>query len=72
MIRKLVLGFVAAATISAAAFTPTAASAKMWGKPWGGGWGYHHHFGFGGFVAGPAVDPCYVVTPSGHLAYVCY
>jgi hypothetical protein len=72
MIRKLVLGFVAAATISAAAFTPTAASAKMWGnKGWGWG-GYHHHFGFGGVVVGPAYDSCYAVTPSGRLVNICY
>ena len=68
MIRKLALGLVAAATLSAA-LAPTAASAKPFGWP-GGGWGFHHHhIGLGlGFVGG--VDGgCYVTrlveTPFG-------
>jgi hypothetical protein len=72
MFRKLALGFVAAASLSAAALAPTAASAKPfgWGGGWGGGWGFHHHhIGLGlGFVG--AVDGgCYVTrlveTPFG-------
>jgi hypothetical protein len=75
MLRKLTLGLVAAATLSAMALAPSAASAKPWGGGWGGGfgggYGYHHHFdhGFGiGFVGGD--DGCYVTqrvpTPFGH------
>ena len=73
MFRKLALGLVGAASLSAAALAPTAASAKPFGWPgggWGGGWGYHHHhIGLGlGFVG--AVDGgCYVTrlveTPFG-------
>jgi len=71
MFRKLALGLVAAASLSAAALAPTAASAKpFFGGGWGGGWGYHHHhIGLGlGFVG--AVDGgCYVTrlveTPFG-------
>jgi hypothetical protein len=70
MFRKLALGLVAAATLSAAALAPTAASA---GPFWpGGGWGFHHHhFGLGlGFVgAVAAAESCYVTrlveTPYG-------
>jgi hypothetical protein len=83
MIRKLALGFVAAATISAAALAPTAASAKGFGfgGGWGGGW--HHHGGIGlgiGLIgAGIAADSCLVsqpvMTPFGYryrLVNVCY
>jgi hypothetical protein len=41
MIRKTLFAIAAVATVSAAAFVPTAASAK-------GGF-YHHGFGLGGF-----------------------
>jgi hypothetical protein len=71
MFRKLALAAVAAASLGAAALTPSAASAHGWG-----GWhGYHHHH-HGGFY-GPAfrvgfVGPgpgCYVtrrvMTPHG-------
>jgi hypothetical protein len=73
MLRKLTLGLVAAATLSAMALAPSAASAKPWGGGWGGGfgggYGYHHHFGHGiGFVGGD--DGCYVTqrvpTPFGY------
>ena len=52
MLRKLMLGLVAAASLSTLALAPTAASAKPWGfgGGWGGGWGYHHHH-FGGGIA---------------------
>jgi hypothetical protein len=65
MLRKLTLALVAAASLSAMALAPTAASAKPWGGGWGGGWGgHHHHFGRGfgiGFVSGGyADDGCYV------------
>ena len=48
MLRKLTLALVAAASLSAMALAPTAASAKPWGGGWGGGFGgYHHHWGHG-------------------------
>jgi hypothetical protein len=80
MIRKLALGFVAAATIATAALAPTAASAHPWGFGGGwGGWGFHHpHFGIGlGYIG--VADACYVrqtvMTPYGYrlrLVNVCY
>ena len=71
MLRKLALGLVAAATLSAMALAPSAASAKPWGGGWGGGFGgYHHHFGPGfgiGYIGGGS---CYVtqrvLTPFGY------
>jgi hypothetical protein len=79
MVRKLALGLVAAASISAAALMPTAASAHGFGfgGGWGGGWGFHHpHFGIG-FVG--VSDACWVrepvLTPFGYrmrLVNVCY
>ena len=72
MLRKLALGLVAAASLSAMALAPTAASAGPWGGGWGGGWHHHHHFGHGfgiGFIGG-GDDGCYVVrqvlTPFGY------
>jgi hypothetical protein len=71
MLRKLALGLVAAASLSAMALAPSAASAK----PWGGGWGGFHHHHFGGFGinvigAGYGDDGCYVTrrvpTPFGY------
>ena len=65
MLRKLTLALVAAASLSAMALAPTAASAMPWGGGWGGGWGgYHHHWGHGfgiGFVGGGygGYDGCY-------------
>jgi len=80
MLRKLTLAIVAAASLSAMALAPTAASAHPWGGGWGGGWGgYHHHWGHGfgiGFVGGG--DGCYVsrvLTPYGYryrTVNVCY
>src|ERR1700710_2294927 len=56
MLRKVTLALVAAASLSAMALAPTAASAKPWGGGWGGGWGgYHHPYGHGfgiGFIGG--------------------
>ena len=79
MLRKLTLGLVAAASLSAMALAPTAASAHPWGGGWGGGV-FHHHWGHGfgiGFVGGG--DGCYVsrpvMTPFGYryrLVNVCY
>jgi hypothetical protein len=74
MLRKITLALVAAASLSAMALAPTAASAKPWGGGWGGGWGgYHHHFGHGfgiGFGGGYGGDGCYsterVPTPFGY------
>jgi len=72
MLRKLTLGLVAAASLSAIVLAPTAASAG------GGGWGFggmhHHHFGHGfgiGYIGGGYLDDgCYVVrrvpTPFGY------
>ena len=69
MLRKFTLALVAAASLSAVALAPTAASAKPWGGGWGGGfgggWGFHHHFGPGfgiGYVGG-GYDGCYVTRP---------
>jgi hypothetical protein len=75
MFRKFALGLVAAASISAAAFTPTAASAHGFGfgGGFGGGWGHHwgfHRFGYG--FGGPVVDSCVVVTPYGRVINTCY
>jgi hypothetical protein len=74
MLRKITLGLVAAASLSAMALAPSAASAKPWGGGWGGGFGGFHHFhhGFGiGFVDGGYEDGgCYVtrrvMTPFGY------
>ena len=71
MFRKLALGLVAAASLSAAALAPTAASAKpFFGGGWGGGWGYHHHhIGLGLGYVGVVDGGCYVTrlveTPFG-------
>jgi hypothetical protein len=86
MFRKITLGLVAAASLSAMALAPSAASAKPWGGGWGGGWGagwgyHHHHFGpgFGIAVVGGGDDGCYVtrrvMTPFGvryRTINVCY
>ena len=72
MLRKVTLALVAAASLSAMALAPTAASAKPWGGGWGGGWHHHHWghgFGFGvGYIDG-GYDGCYqtrrVFTPYG-------
>jgi hypothetical protein len=77
MLRKLALGLVAAASLSAMALAPTAASAHPLG-------GHHHHHnffrhGFGvGFVGRGYDDGCYVtrrvLTPFGYRLrtfYVC-
>ncbi len=79
MFRKLALAFVAAASLGAAALTPSAASAH--------GWKHHHHFGhhhgyYGhGFRVGyVGIGPgCYVtrrvMTPYGlrwRTVNVCY
>ena len=79
MLRKLALGLVAAASLSAMALAPSAASAH----PWGGGWGGFHHFhGFHvGYIGAPvyADSGCYVtrsvLTPYGYRLRtfnVCY
>jgi hypothetical protein len=70
MLRKLTIAFAAAASLSAVALAPTAASAKFWG---GGGWGggFHHgHFGGIGIGVDYVDDGCYVtrrvMTPYGY------
>jgi len=72
MFRKVTLALVAAASLSAMALAPTAASAKPWGGGWGGGWHHHHWghgFGFGVDYIGGGYDGCYqtrrVFTPYG-------
>ena len=72
MLRRLMLGLVAAASLSTIALAPTAASAKPFGWGWGGGgWGYHHHhFGGGIGYIGGGDEGCYVtrtvLTPFGY------
>lgn len=81
MFRKLALAFVAAASLGAAALTPSAASAHGWG--WHGGHHHHHHhgvYGHGFRVGYVGVGPgCYVtrrvMTPHGlrwRTVNVCY
>jgi hypothetical protein len=83
MFRKIAFGLVAAASLSAAALAPTAASAKPFGGGFAGGWGggfHHHHIGLGlGFVGVGLGESCYVsqpvLTPFGYrmrLVNVCY
>lgn len=72
MLRKLTIALAAAASLSAVALAPTAASAKFWGG--GGGWGGGFHRGhFGGFDIGVGYaddEGCYVtrrvLTPYGY------
>ncbi|HEY3678118.1 MAG TPA: hypothetical protein VGL45_05325 [Bradyrhizobium sp.] len=81
MLRKLVLGLAAAASLSAMALAPSAASAHPWGG-WGGWHGYHHFHGFHyGFIGVPVYDNggCYatrrIMTPFGYrwrTVNVCY
>jgi hypothetical protein len=55
MLRKIVIGLVAAASLSAMAMVPTEASAKSFGGRGlgrGGGFGGHHFAGGGGFGGG--------------------
>jgi hypothetical protein len=75
MLRKITLALIAAASLSAMALAPTAASAGGWGGKWGGGWGgggFHHFGGFHvGYIGGGYVDDgCYVTrrvaTPYGY------
>ena len=67
MLRKLTIGLVAAASLSAAALAPSTASAK---PGWGGGGFHHHHFGGFGLGVGYVDDGCYVtqrvLTPYGY------
>ena len=73
MLRKLAFGLFAAATISAAAFTPTAASAHHFGMGGGFGGGWGHHWGYRGYgFGGPVVESCVVVTPYGRVINTCY
>jgi hypothetical protein len=81
MLRKLVLGLAAAASLGAMALAPSAASAHPWGG-WGGWHGYHHFHGFHyGFIGVPVYDNggCYatrrIMTPYGYrwrTVNVCY
>jgi hypothetical protein len=63
MLRKVTLALVAAASLSAVALAPSAASAHPWGGGWGGGF---HHWGHGfgiGFIGGGVDSGCYVTRP---------
>ncbi|WP_213742795.1 hypothetical protein [Bradyrhizobium sp. dw_411] len=73
MFRKLTLALVAAASLTAIALAPSAASAHPIGGGWGGGFhGFHHFHGFGVGYAGGGYDDsgCYVTrrvpTPYGY------
>jgi hypothetical protein len=74
MLRKLILGLVATASLSTIALAPTAASAKPFG------WGFHHHhFGGGIGYIGGVDEGCYVtrtvLTPFGYrlrTVNICY
>jgi hypothetical protein len=73
MFRKLTLGLAAAASLSAFALAPSAASAHPWGGGWGWGGGFHHFHGFHvGYFGGQGYDEggCYVtrrvMTPFGY------
>jgi hypothetical protein len=81
MLRKVILGLVAAASLSAMALAPTAASAKPFGGGGGWGWGggFHHHFGGGIGYIGGVDEGCYVtrtvLTPFGYrlrTVNICY
>jgi hypothetical protein len=80
MLRKTTLALVAAASLSAMALAPTAASAHPGWGGWGGGWGHHFGgFGIGLIGAGYADGGCYVtqrvMTPYGYrlrTVNVCY
>ena len=70
MLRKIALGLVAAASLSAMALAPTAASAHGHGGGHGGGHHGHHfgHFGHGhgfgvAYIDDGYDDGCYVVRP---------
>ena len=62
MYRKLALGLIAAASLTAAALAPTGASAHGWHGHHHHGWyGHHHGWGFGPvFVAGGYDSGCYL------------
>ena len=85
MLRKVTLAIAAAATLSAIALAPTAASAKPVHWPnfhhhhHHGHWGHGHGFGFGVGYYGGGYDGCYVTrrvfTPYGvvfRTVNVCY
>ena len=60
MLRKVTLGLIAAASLSAIALAPTAASAHGFHGSWGhGGWGHGHGYGFGGLYINSGVSDCY-------------
>jgi hypothetical protein len=66
MLRKIVLGVAAAAAVSAAAFSPTAAEAKHFKfKKWHSG---HHIYGgyYGAYAYGGCMQKRWVPTPFGY------
>ena len=52
MLRKVTLGLIAAASLSAIALAPTAASAHGFH----GGWGHGHGYGFGGLYINSGIS----------------
>jgi hypothetical protein len=70
MFRKLTLALVAAASLSAIALTPSAASAHGFGGGFHGFHGFHHFGGIGYFGGGYDDSGCYVtrrvLTPYGY------
>ena len=75
MLRKIALALVAAASLSAVALAPTAASAHWKGGGGFGGFHHHHHhfgpgFGIGYIGGGYGGDGCFltrrVLTPFGY------
>jgi Spy/CpxP family protein refolding chaperone len=61
MLRKVTLGLIAAASLSAIALAPTAASAHGFHGGWGhGGWGHGGWgHGFGGLYISSGISDCY-------------
>ena len=58
MLRKVILGLIAAASLGAAALAPSAASAHGFHGGWHHGWGYGG-FGIGGIYVNTGVSDCY-------------
>ena len=57
MLRKVMLGLLAAASLSAAAIAPASAHGFGFHGGWGHGWGHGH--GFGGLYINTGVSDCY-------------
>jgi hypothetical protein len=57
MLRKVMLGLLAAASLSVAAIAPASAHGFGFHGGWGHGWGHGH--GFGGLYINTGVSDCY-------------